>query len=84
TVFTLLLIYLLSYFNHKSKEYLKTELRKEQQGYMANLEMYGKHLEKLYKDVRVFQMDYLNRLDRLGQAIDSGSVRDIQAVYAQT
>lgn len=83
-IFTLLLIYLLSYFNHKSKEYLKTELRKEQQGYMANLEMYGKHLEKLYKDVRVFQMDYLNRLDRLGQAIDSGSVRDIQAVYAQT
>src|SRR3712207_5535759 len=64
-IFTLLLIYLLSYFNHQSKEYLKHELKKEQQAYIANLETYGKHLEKLYKGVKVFQLDYLKRLERL-------------------
>lgn len=83
-IFTLLLIYLLSYFNHQSKEFLKQELKKEQQAYIANLETYGKHLEKLYKGVKVFQLVYLKRLERLGQAIDSGSVSDVQTVYAQT
>lgn len=83
-IFTLLLIYLLSYFNHQSKEFLKQELKKEQQVYIANLETYGKHLEKLYKGVKVFQLDYLKRLERLGQAIDSGSVSEVQTVYAQT
>nr|WP_231141852.1 hypothetical protein [Streptococcus equi] len=32
----------------------------------------------------MFQLDYLKRLERLGQAIDSGSVSDVQTVYAQT
>lgn len=59
-------------------------MKKEQQAYIANLETYGKHLEKLYKGVKVFQLDYLKRLERLGQAIDSGSVSDVQTVYAQT
>nr|WP_278925150.1 GHKL domain-containing protein [Streptococcus canis] len=83
-VFMLLLIYLLSYFNHRSKEYLKNELKKEQQTYVANLETYGKHLEKLYRDVRVFQNDYLDRLEQLGQAIKSGSISHIQTIYAKT
>ena len=83
-IFMLLLVYLLSYFNHKSKEYLKNELKKEQQAYVANLETYGKHLEKLYRDVRVFQSDYLNCLESLGKAIQTRSVSHIQEVYAST
>ncbi|MGT2935644.1 GHKL domain-containing protein [Streptococcus castoreus] len=80
----LLLIYLLSYFNRWSKEHLKNELKREQQAYIANLETYGKHLEKLYKDIRGFQIDYLSRLEHLGQVIREGSVSQIQAIYAQT
>ncbi|HGA4291374.1 TPA: GHKL domain-containing protein [Streptococcus pyogenes] len=83
-MFILLLVYLLSYFNHSSKEYLKNELRREQQAYMTNLEIYGKHLEKLYRDVRAFQSDYLSRIERLGQAIKSESITQIQDIYAQT
>ncbi|HES8021533.1 TPA: sensor histidine kinase [Streptococcus pyogenes] len=83
-MFILLLVYLLSYFNHSSKEYLKNELRREQQAYMTNLETYGKHLEKLYRDVRAFQSDYLSRIERLGQAIKSESITQIQDIYAQT
>ncbi|EHI68845.1 hypothetical protein STRIC_1831 [Streptococcus ictaluri 707-05] len=83
-IFSLLLIYLLSYFNHESKEYLKGELKKEQEIYIDNLETYGKQLEKPYKDVRVFQKDYLNRLELLGKAIDERCVTHIQDVYAQT
>ncbi|HHJ7611483.1 TPA: GHKL domain-containing protein, partial [Streptococcus pyogenes] len=64
--------------------YLKTELRREQQAYMTNLETYGKHLEKLYRDVRAFQSDYLSRIERLGQAIKSESITQIQDIYAQT
>ncbi|KHD45006.1 GHKL domain-containing protein [Streptococcus hongkongensis] len=81
--FTLLFLYLLSYFNHKSKAYMEEDLKKEQDEYIQNLESYGHHLECLYKDGKEFQVSYLKRLDKLGQAIEKDDLDHVRLVYYQ-
>ncbi|MFL4358938.1 GHKL domain-containing protein [Streptococcus uberis] len=82
--FTIFLIFLLSYFNHKSTHYLKEKISNEQAAYINNLENYGQNLEKLYRNVKHFQLDYLERLDQIGHSIERGNVREIQTVYQKS
>ncbi|AGM99709.1 sensor histidine kinase [Streptococcus iniae] len=80
-IFTFLFLFLLSYFNHKSKHFLELEIKKEQEDYIENLESYGKHLEQLYREMKIFQEDYSRRLQTLEAAIDNETTEKIQETY---
>ncbi|MGT2934120.1 GHKL domain-containing protein [Streptococcus catagoni] len=82
-VLNFLFLFLFSYFNRKSKAYLESELKKEQEDYITNLELYGNHLEQLYKDVKLFQEGYVKCLNHLGETIEKGDIKGIQSLYNQ-
>ncbi|WMB27745.1 histidine kinase [Streptococcus didelphis] len=82
--FTVLLFYLIAYFNKKSKECLEARIRNEQESYITNLENYGKHLEKLYCDVKSFQISYMDCLNQLEEAIQDNNIQKIQEIYANS
>lgn len=81
--FTLLFLYMLSYFNYKSKEYMEEDLKKEQEEYIQNLEAYGHHLDSLYRDGKEFQANYLARLNKLGYALKENDLDHVKSVYYQ-
>lgn len=81
--FTLLFLYMLSYFNYKTKEYMEEDLKKEQDEYIQNLEAYGYHLESLYRDEKEFQASYLDRLNKLGYALKENDLDHVKSVYYQ-
>ncbi|XCY70865.1 hypothetical protein ABG808_04970 [Streptococcus iniae] len=60
---------------------MELEIKKEQEDYIENLESYGKHLEQLYREMKIFQEDYSGRLQTLEAAIDNETTEKIQETY---
>ncbi|MGT2832219.1 hypothetical protein [Streptococcus halotolerans] len=79
----MVLVYMLTLLNRKARERHISDVEREEQQYLANLEQYSQHLEGIYQNIRSFKHDYDNILISLNDSIYYGDIDEIRLSFEE-
>ncbi|MEQ9809893.1 hypothetical protein [Streptococcus jiangjianxini] len=82
-VSVMVMVYMLTLLNRKARERYVSDVEREEQQYLVNLEQYSHHLEGIYQNIRSFKHDYDNILISLKDSIYYGDIDEIRDSFEE-